>query len=774
MAVDSGGFPKVLTLYLAISQYPILGPQIRERMRQELFRRGVISPEDFENEAREKAIQSQIREGLGDSLGQEPIDSWQKRLGIERDNMTDFYFAYNLPFQQFEAILIEVLSGRMPTEDVVLTIHPELAPWDMLFAQGELYEKSPPEKREKVEHHLKEIKVVLIKAMISDHLSYLAIAREWFDIADLKSIREHRIGRGKIGGKSAGVMLADTVLRKSADPELKPFLHVPPSWFLGADVFYQFAQINGLLRFANQKYRPEEEIRKDYPSIEGDFLSGEFPGEIIESLRRLLETVGPAPLIVRSSSLLEDSYGTSFAGKYESYFCANQGDPDENLADLLDAIRKIYASVYNPDVLLYRRKVGLIDYDERMAVLIQETQGRTLGHYFLPDAAGVAFSRNEFRWSPRIDREAGFLRMVWGLGTRAVDHLGNDYPRLVALSHPTLRPEASPRDILRYSQHEVDLIDLQMNQLRTLPASEVLAQPNPNLRWIVQRHEQGSLGDLMRTPTGPDAQDLVITFESLLSRTSLPERMRQLLGTLEAAYHGPVDTEFTIELQTGEAGKPEVHVHLLQCRPQSHLQDTIVELPQDIPEERIIFTSDRMVPDGKVSDIEYVVYVCPQPYNELARPAQKTQIARLIGRINQQLVGSCFILVGPGRWGSNNPDIGIPVGYGDIYQARALIELVDDELAPEPSYGTHFFQDLVESHIFPLAVMATDSSTIFNRAFFEESRNRLADLMPEDRDWEEYVRLIEVRMEAPDSSLELIMDGEAGEAIAFLNPKEGS
>ena len=171
MAVDSGGFPKVLTLYLAISQYPILGPQIRERMRQELFRRGVISPEDFENEAREKAIQSQIREGLGDSLGQEPIDSWQKRLGIERDNMTDFYFAYNLPFQQFEVILIEVLSGRMPTEDVVLTIHPELAPWDMLFAQGELYEKSPPEKREKVEHHLKEIKVVLIKAMISDHLS---------------------------------------------------------------------------------------------------------------------------------------------------------------------------------------------------------------------------------------------------------------------------------------------------------------------------------------------------------------------------------------------------------------------------------------------------------------------------------------------------------------------------------------------------------------------------------------------------------------------------
>lgn len=770
MAVDSGGFPKVLTLYLAISQYPILGPQIRERMRQELFQRGVISPEDFETEAREKAVQSQIREGLADSLGQEPIDSWRQRLGIIRDNLTDFYFAYNLPFEQFEAILKEVLAGRMPTEDVVLTIHPELAPWDMLFAQGEMYENSPPEKRENVKHHLKEIKVVLIKAMISDHLPYLAIAREWFDIADLKSIREHRVGRGKIGGKAAGVMLADSVLRKSADPELKPYLHVPPSWFLGADVFYQFSQMNGLLRFANQKYRGEEEIREDYPSIENTFLEGDFPVDIVDSMRSLLDVVGEAPLIVRSSSLLEDSYGTSFAGKYESYFCANQGDAEQNLADLLKAVKKIYASVYNPDVLLYRRKVGLIDYDERMAVLIQEVQGNTRGRYFLPDAAGVAFSRNEFRWSPRIDREAGFLRMVWGLGTRAVDQLGNDYPRLVALSHPSLRPEASPRDILRYSQHEVDLIDLVDNTFRTLPVAEALKAPNPNLRWIVQRHEQGSLGDLLRTPSAPDSEDLVVTFEALLSRTSLPERMRQLLRTLEAAYQGPVDTEFTIDLRPGESGKPEAHVHLLQCRPQSHLQDMDVELPQDVPEERILFTSHRMVPDGKVSDIHYVVYVCPKPYNELATPAQKTQIARLIGRINHQLGEQNFILIGPGRWGSNNPDIGIPVGYGDIYHARALIELAEDEQAPEPSYGTHFFQDLVESHIFPLAVTVADRKTIFNRAFFEETDNSLAKVLPEESDWAAYVHLIDVRAHAPGSSLDLIMDGEAGEAIAYLNP----
>jgi hypothetical protein len=340
----------------------------------------------------------------------------------------------------------------------------------------------------------------------------------------------------------------------------------------------------------------------------------------------------------------------------------------------------------------------------------------------------------------------------------------------VALSHPSLRPEAAPRDILRYSQHEVDLIDLSENIFRTVPVEQALKAPNPNLRWIAQRHAQGSLEDLMRTPTAPDAEDLVITFEALLSRTSLPERMRQLLRTLEQAYHGPVDTEFTIELEAVERSRPEVHIHLLQCRPQSHLQDMNVELPQDVPEERILFTSHRMVPDGKVSDIQYVVYVCPKSYNDLATPAQKNQIARLIGRINQHLEGECFILIGPGRWGSNNPDIGIPVGYGDIYHARALIEVADDEQAPEPSYGTHFFQDLVEAHIFPLAITAAERSSIFNRAFFEEAHNTLARMLPEESDWDTYVQLIEVQKEAPGNKLDLIMDGEAGEAIAYLIP----
>ncbi len=237
------------------------------------------------------------------------------------------------------------------------------------------------------------------------------------------------------------MLLAARILYEECDDEIRNSLRLPESYFLGADLTYIFMALNGLMTWGDQKYKLEDEIRADYPHIQQEFLKGEFPEDILEKFRSLLERVGDKPLIVRSSSLLEDNFGTSFAGKYESYFCPNHGTSEENLKDFVQSIIRIYASMLNPDALLYRRAKGLQDYDERMAVLVQVVQGDVFGHYYLPHAAGVAFSRNMYRWSPQIRREDGFVRMVWGLGTRAVDRVGNDYPRLVALSHPLLHPE---------------------------------------------------------------------------------------------------------------------------------------------------------------------------------------------------------------------------------------------------------------------------------------------------------------------------------------------
>lgn len=770
MSLDPSAFPKVLTIYLELSQYPILASRVRERMRQELFKRGVITQEAFEAEVRDKALQSQKREGLNDPYAQEPQDVWLSRLSLVRDNLTDFYFAYNLPHERFLKLMRETLAKRVPQEDILPTIHPELAPWDMLFAQGETIESMSPKTRRQMAHHLKEIKVVLIKAMISDHLDYVGIAKDWFDIADLQSIRSFRVGRGKIGGKAAGIMLAECILRKSADEELLSYIRIPRSWFLGADIFYLFTQLNRFIEYTNQKYKSEADIRSDYPAIQERLSTGRLPDDIIEDLRAILDQAGNTPLIVRSSSLLEDSFGTSFAGKYESIFCPNQKGLDSNLTALLNAIRRVYASVYSPNVLLYRRRMGLTDYDERMAILIQEVQGRRVGRYFMPDGAGVALSRNQFRWSQRIDREAGFLRLVWGLGTRAVEQLGGDHPRLVALSHPDLRPEADPRRIAQFSQRFVDLIDLEENVFRSMPISEVVHANTPSLRWLTQPFRSGQLETFMSLPMGIDVKDLVVTFDGLLARTEFPELMRKMLSLLKTAYRNPVDTEFTVQIEEGEAGSIQPMISLLQCRPQSHLHTENARLPEDVPADQRIFTTKRLVPDGRIDGVRYAVYVCPQDYRDLPSLTERQNLARLIGRINKRLEGEKFILLGPGRWGSNNPDLGIPISYSEIHNARALIEIVDDETSPEPSYGTHFFQDLVEAQIFPLAVALQDKGAEFNRPFFEETPNSIKNLLPNETAHLDIVRVIDIPAAMQGAYLVLVMDGDEGSAMAYLQP----
>jgi hypothetical protein len=317
---------------------------------------------------------------------------------------------------------------------------------------------------------------------------------------------------------------------------------------MGADVTYAFMAMNNLMHWNDQKYKVEERIRAEYPQIVQDFLAGKFPPETLAELRSLLAKIGSQPLIVRSSSLLEDNFGTSFAGKYESLFCPNQGTLEENLQQLTQAIQRIYASILNPEVLLYRRSKGLQDYDERMAILIQLVQGEKVGRYFLPNGAGVAFSRNQFRWNPQIRREDGFVRLVYGLGTRAVERMGNDYPRMVALSHPLLHPEATPTLISQYSQHLVDLIDLEDNQLNSVPVGEVLSSHTPGLRYIAQLYDDEFILPIRSNLLDSKSSQLVITFDELFRRTPIASRFRELLTTLEENYHSPVDTEFTLQI----------------------------------------------------------------------------------------------------------------------------------------------------------------------------------------------------------------------------------
>jgi len=771
MTLPPAASDRTLHIYLSLAQYPILSAQIRARMRRELFNRGVITPQAFEAEVREKAIRSQALEGLHDPFSEEPADIWELRLMRVRDHLTDFYFAYNLPYDLFEQIVLDTLTERgAGPADLQVSFNPELAPQTMLFEQAFRIEKMPPAEKAQHEARLREIIVVLIRTMISDQLAYVKIAKDWFTIADLNEIRTHKIGQGKIGGKAAGMLLAARILKEVGDEDVRANLRLPESYFVGADLTYTFMALNGLMQWGDQKYKLEEQIRADYPRIQEEFLKGEFPADILDKFRALLDQVGRQPLIVRSSSLLEDNFGTSFAGKYDSYFCPNQGTPEENLRDLTRAIIRIYASMLNPDALLYRRAKGLQDYDERMALLIQVVRGDYYKGYFLPHAAGVAFSRNLYRWSPQIRREDGFVRLVWGLGTRAVDRVGNDYPRLVALSHPLLHPEASAKVIRRYSQRYVDLINLETNAFETRPVHEVLEQDYPVLRYLAQIDQGDYLSPVRVMLRGSESKNLVLTFDELFRRTPLASRLTRMLQTLEKHYHSPVDTEFTVRIVNPSNVHPEVEISLLQCRPQSHMKETNARLPQQIPEEDIIFFTRRMAPEGRVSDVRYVLFVTPENYYALPTAAARAELGRVVGLLNAALKYETFICVGPGRWGTSTPDLGVKVGYADIYNARALIELTGQGIgtAPEASFGTHFFQDLVESDIYPLAIYLDDPDVVFNRKFFYETPNHLKHFLPDQRVWEDCLRLISVASYRPGYHIELVMDDDAGQSAAYL------
>lgn len=613
-------------------------------------------------------------------------------------------------------------------------------------------------------------RVALIRHFISDQLEFIGAAKNHLTIRDFDDVTSRMVGNdetlGRIGGKAGGMLLAHRILREAEEGHDDLYLPVamPESYYLRHDVIEDFLRLNRLDDYQRQKYKGDEDVSREYPLIRGVFRNGDFPLKIVHELRRILEQIGYHPLIVRSSSLLEDRFGTAFCGKYASYFLANQGTLEQRLRALMGAIAEVYASIMSPDPIVYRREHNLIDYVEGMAILIQKVVGGPVGDFFMPAFAGVAFSRNEYRWSPRIKREDGLLRMVMGLGTRAVDRSGSDYPRMVALGAPTLRPESTVGEIRRCSQQTLDVVDTRANRLRSVRLADVLAQrePIPMLDKLVSICRDGEL----YPPTGllvdENPEDLCITFDKLLRETPFVQRARDMLTRLEDVYGVPVDMEFACD------GKK---FYVLQCRTQSTaLECGPVTIPKHIPDGDVIFDAHRYVQSCQIDNIEYIVYVDPGRYDSIATKEGRYAVARAIGRINRSLKPKSFALVGPGRWGSNDIRLGVPVRYADINRCCILIEVArqTNGFAPEVSFGTHFFQDLVEANIKYLALYPDEPGNRFDHEFLSQSANVLGTVSPDDRDLQDDIRLIHVPTSAAGRHLHVAMDGESDEALAYL------
>lgn len=612
-------------------------------------------------------------------------------------------------------------------------------------------------------------RVALIRHFVSDQLEFIGIAKHHLKVRDFDDITRRIIGSdagmGRIGGKAGGMILAHRILAAAEkDEEIYLPVAIPESYYLRSDVVEDFLRLNRLEEYRSQKYKPVDDVAREYPLIRGVFRNGDFPLKIVHELRRILDALGPHPLIVRSSSLLEDRFGTAFSGKYASIYVANQGTLEQRLRSLLGAIAEVYASVLAPDPILYRREHNLIDYVEEMAVLIQRVVGVRVGDYLFPPVAGVAFSRNDYRWSPRIKREDGLVRLVMGLGTRAVDRSGAEYPRMVALGTPTLRPESTVEEILRNAQRMVDVVDFQKKRLRSIRFADLLAgHPDiPMLDELVSVHRDGELYAPPTRQVDADPAALCITFDKLLRTTPFVQRVGDMLARLEDVYGVPVDMEFATD---GEK------FYVLQCRTQSLAQDVgPVTIPSDIPDEDVIFDAHRFVRTGLVENIKYIVYVDPVAYDALPTRERRIELARVVGRTNRKLEPKSFALMGPGRWGSNDIRLGVPVRYADINRCCLLIEVArqKDGFSPEVSFGTHFFQDLVEADIQYLPLYPDEEGNRFNEAFLNSAPNVLADIVPADADFAGAIHVIHVPAVARGRKLTVVMDGETDHAVAYL------
>ena len=435
---------------------------------------------------------------------------------------------------------------------------------------------------------------------------------------------------------------------------------------------------------------------------------------------------------------------------------------------MLDAVAEVYASTFGPDPIEYRTEKGLIDFGEEMGIMIQEVVGTRVGQYFLPSFAGVAFSRNEFRWSPRITREDGLIRLVPGLGTRAVDRLSNDYPVLIAPGQPSLRINASLDETVRYSPKEIDVINLSTNAFETINVREFLRKVGeeiPDAENIVSVFEN----DLMRTPSRINIDyvrdDLVVTFDGLRQRTSFVDRVKAILDTLEETLGLPVDIEFASDGH---------YLYLLQCRSQSYsAASTPAPIPKGTSEDHIVFSANRFISNGRTPDITHIVYVDPLKYSELPDRSAMVEVGRAVGRLNKLLPKRQFILMGPGRWGSRGDiKLGVSVSYSDINNTAALIEIARQKgnYLPDLSFGTHFFQDLVEADIRYLPLYPDEKDTVFNEKFLLGSKNLLAEILPDYSQFADVLHVIDVPGSSNGDVLHVLLNADLDEGVGLLAP----
>ncbi|NOY76912.1 MAG: phosphoenolpyruvate synthase [Calditrichaeota bacterium] len=519
------------------------------------------------------------------------------------------------------------------------------------------------------------------------------------------------LGTGAVGGKALGLIFVANEMEEGG--VLSDFaernIRIPETHVLTTEIFDRFHEFNRL-RGLYRKVSFDELVKI--------YHEADFPSDIQEQFKEILSQMD-YPLAIRSSSLMEDNLEYSFAGLYVTLFLANQGTLSNRLRKFMAAVKRVFASTYNPSVRSYRRKHGLRSADDKMAILVQRLIGKKCENLFYPLFSGVGFSRNYYPWNQRVRVQDGVVRLVYGLGTRAV---GRNYARVFSLSNPQLRPEGSIiRDIIRYSQEVFDALDLETNELVSLPVTQ-MKNRDRDLYKIASLLKDGSYLTAMYPMHLSERDFVVITFDPIISSSRfMPfvDIIRDVLVRLETLFGIPIDIEFSVNFERENLSQKEAGIfYLLQARPLGVREEhKKIEIP-DVPRDRIIIEGGQPLGNGIKKNIHHIIYIPTGKYLE----ANPYEIARKIGRINQKMFKKPYILIGPGRWGSNNPQLGIPVRYGEISNAAVIVEVASGRLTPELSYGTHFFGDMLNDGVFYIPVFP-ERGDFINKEWLKSQKN---------------------------------------------------
>jgi hypothetical protein len=383
----------------------------------------------------------------------------------------------------------------------------------------------------------------------------------------------------------------------------------------------------------------------------------------------------------------------------------------------------------------------VLEKDEQMALLVQRVSGEPYCDLFFPHMAGVGFSFNPYVWNEEIKQDSGMIRIVFGLGTRAVDRSDDDYTRVVALNAPDKRPESTFDEVKRYSQKRIDVLDLTSNEFTSKYFTDVMKKCDllPIELFATKDKELAKKykNDITVLPW-------VLTFEKVIKETNFINDMQELFEILKLQYEKNVDVEFAVNFFPDKTYK----INLLQCRPFQIKENTgVFNGVSDLNKDDIIMeTHSGVVGKSREIEVHKIIYVNPEQYSRLPMN-ERYAVARIIGKITHKTKKSennNILLIGPGRWGTSMPSLGVPVKFNEINNVSVIceIDILHDHLVPDLSLGTHFFNEMVEMDILYLAYFNANKENCFNFNLINGLLNHLSEYTAESRSFDKVVKVV--------------------------------